>query len=231
MIRVTNLSIQQGAFALRDVSFEITKGQYGVMMGPTGCGKTTVLECICGLRSFMTGSVTIGDRHVTTLKPAERGIGYVPQESALFDTMNVFNNIAFSLKVRGWSSSTIEKRVNEMASILGIEPLLQRGTQNLSGGERQRVALGRALAFSPETLLLDEPISALDEDTRFLMEDLLRSIQRQIGVTVLHVTHSGVEAKRMADVMIRLENHRTNVTEHESVEQTAHKKSGPTGSG
>lgn len=204
MINVSGLAIQQGDFTLRDVSFTVPAGRYGVLMGSTGSGKTTVLECICGLRRISSGSVVIGDRDVTALKPAERGIGYVPQESALFNTMSVFENIAFSLSIRHWSQQDMRRRVQELAELLGIDHLLRRRPLHLSGGERQRVALGRALAFKPDTLLLDEPLSALDEDTRFRLEDLLRDVQREIGVTALHITHSPAEAQRMADLIIRI---------------------------
>ena len=132
----------------------------------------------------------------------------------------MFDNLAFSLSVRRWPGAKIRQRVHELAELLGIEYLLSRRPKNLSGGERQRVALGRALAFYPTTLLLDEPISALDEDTRSRMEGLLMSVQRRVSVTVLHITHSPTEARRMADLIIRINDGQFEETPNERPIQT-----------
>ncbi|MBY0526992.1 MAG: ATP-binding cassette domain-containing protein [Gemmataceae bacterium] len=199
MIAVSNLLVAQGNFSLRDVSFTVPTGQYGVLMGRTGSGKTTLLEVICGLRRVLSGRVQLLDRDVTALKPAERGVGYVPQDRALFATMTVREHLAFALEVRRWSRSAIRERVAELAQLLGIDELLHRYPVGLSGGEAQRVALGRALAMRPGVLLLDEPLSALDEGTREEMFDLLRAVRKQTEVTVLHITHSPSEAQRLAD--------------------------------
>jgi ABC-type sugar transport system ATPase subunit len=174
-------------------------------MGKTGCGKTTLLEAICGLRQVHAGRIVLLGRDVTQLKPAQRGVGYVPQDLALFPGHTVREHLAFALEVRRWSRAAIDARVRELAGLLGITHLLDRYPQGLSGGEAQRVALGRALAFHPPVLLLDEPLSALDEDTRSEMATLLRDVQRQTGVTTLHVTHSLTEARRLADRLFVLE--------------------------
>jgi molybdate/tungstate transport system ATP-binding protein len=205
VIAVRHLSIAQGTFALQDVSFEIPTGSYGVLMGRTGSGKTTILEAICGLRLPSGGSVVLMQRDVTHLKPAERGVGYVPQDRALFSTMTVRQHLAFALAVRRWSYRDIEERVTEMARLLGIQHLLHRYPAGLSGGEAQRVALGRALAMRPGVLLLDEPLSALDEETREEMFALLRDVRAQTAVTVLHITHSREEARRLADRVLLLQ--------------------------
>jgi ABC-type sulfate/molybdate transport systems ATPase subunit len=206
MITVENLSIQQGAFVLRDVTFSVPVGRYAVLMGRTGTGKTTILEAIGGLRPIRAGRITLSDVDVTRAKPASRNIGYVPQDAALFTAMSVRDNLAFALSVRRWSPERIAARVNELADLLGLAGLLERGSRGLSGGEAQRVALGRALAFHPPVLLLDEPLSALDEATRSEMYELLGSVRRHTGVTVLHVTHNAADADRLADMVLRLEN-------------------------
>ena len=205
MIRVENLAIVQGAFELRGVSFEVPTGAYGVLMGRTGCGKTSVLECVAGLRTAAAGRVVLHERDVTELAPGARGVGYLPQDAALFRTMTVYEHLAFALRLRSWSSADIDARVTELARLLGIEHLLRRRPFGLSGGEAQRVALGRALSFHPRILLLDEPLSSLDEETRGQMSELLKRVHQAEGATVLHVTHSRAEAERLGDVHFRLE--------------------------
>lgn len=199
MIAIDQLCVRAGSFALDGVCLHVATGQYAVLMGKTGCGKTTLLEVICGLKPARSGRIVLLDRDVTRLRPGERGVGYVPQDLALFPTLTVRDHLAFALEVRDWNSYTIRERVAGLAGLLGITHLLDRHPQGLSGGESQRVALGRALSFHPRILLLDEPLSALDEDTRGEMVALLRSVQRLTGVTTLHVTHSLTEARRLAD--------------------------------
>jgi len=204
-IHFDRISWQAGAFRLADVSFTVPTGSYAVLMGRTGCGKTSILEILCGLRPAQSGRVFIGERDVTDLPPGERGIGYVPQDGAMFPTMTVAEQIGFALRLRRKSASEIQDRVNELATHLGVAHLLDRLPQHLSGGERQRVALGRALAAKPSVLLLDEPLSALDEELRDDLATLLKKIQRDLGVTALHITHSRSEAARLADVLFRLD--------------------------
>jgi molybdate/tungstate transport system ATP-binding protein len=200
VIAVDNLSIHQGNFALSGISFHVPKGEYAVLMGRTGCGKTTLLEAICGLRPILPpGRIRLMDRDVTDLKPAERGIGYVPQDGALFPTMTVRDHLAFALEIRRWEKSRVDGAVSEIAALLGLDHLLRRKPPGLSGGEAQRVALGRALSFHPGILLLDEPLSALDEPTREEMYGLLQTVRTRTGVTALHVTHSLTEARALAD--------------------------------
>ena len=206
MITVEQLGLQQGAFALRNVTFAVPSGRYAVLMGRTGTGKTTLLEAIAGLRRVQSGRVTLSDRDVTRAKPAARNLGYVPQDAALFTSMTVRDNLGFALHVRRWPQEQVEARVNELAELLGLTGLLGRMAQGLSGGEAQRVALGRALAFRPPVLLLDEPLSALDDVTRGEICRLLQSVREHTGVTVLHVTHNAADADRLADMVLRLEN-------------------------
>ncbi len=206
MIGLQSISWRAGEFSLSDVSCMVPDGTYAVLMGPTGCGKTSIIEIICGLRKPARGKVVVGGKDVTNRQPGDRGIGYVPQDGALFPTMTVRDQIAFGLKVRKRPESEIEQRVSTLAEELGIADLLERRPHGLSGGERQRVALGRALAVDPKVLILDEPISALDEDMRDEMMTLLKRVQVEHAVTVLHVTHSSKEAERLADCVLRMEN-------------------------
>ena len=197
MIELENVTVRSGAFVLRNVTTVIPEGDYGVMMGGTGQGKTTILEAICGLKRVVGGKILLAGRDVTSLKPAERGIGFVPQDGALFPTMRIRDQVGFALSIRHRPQSDIKQRVDELAELLGIVPLLDRYPEGLSGGERQRIALGRALAARPSVLCLDEPLSALDESTRGEMYDLLGSIREVTGVTTLHITHSRIEARRL----------------------------------
>jgi molybdate/tungstate transport system ATP-binding protein len=206
MIRIDNLSLRVGAFAVTGLSLQVDQGQYAVLMGRTGSGKTTLLEAIAGLKLIRSGSIHLFDQDVTHLRPAERGVGYVPQDLALFPSMTVQEHLAFALTVRRWPSTAIARRVAELSELLDLGHLLQRRPFGLSGGESQRVALGRALAFHPRILLLDEPLSALDETTREEMYVLLREVQRSTQVTTLHVTHSRMEANRLADRLLVLHN-------------------------
>jgi ABC-type sugar transport system ATPase subunit len=209
MIRVHNLSLSAGQFALRNVSFEVPTGDYAVLMGRTGSGKTTILEAVCGLRQISAGTIFLGNRdggrEVSVLPPAKRGIGYVPQDRALFQTMTVYENLAFGLEIRNADRQSIESRVKELAELLGIGHLLRRKPQGLSGGESQRVALGRALAIRPDILCLDEPLSALDDDTRLEIYELLKSVKKHEHVTTLHSTHHLGEAIELADLILKLD--------------------------
>jgi len=204
MISLRNITVQAGAFRLRDLSLEIPAGSHTALMGRTGSGKTTLLEGLCGLRPVLSGSVRIGGREVTALPPGERGIGLVPQDGALFDHLTVRQHLVFALEVRGWSEDRQASRCQELADWLHLTPLLDRLPDGLSGGERQRVALGRALAFHPPILCLDEPLSALDDETRAEMVGVLSGIRARTGITTLHITHNRSEAERLADRILLL---------------------------
>jgi ABC-type sugar transport system ATPase subunit len=205
MIDLADVTIQSGPFSLSGVSLSIPAGAYAVLMGGTGQGKTTILEAICGLRSVTAGRIVLDQRDVTRVKTADRGLGYVPQDLALFPTMSVREHLEFALRLRRWKQTDIDERVLQLSDELGIGPLLGRGVRGLSGGESQRVALGRALSFRPRILLMDEPLNALDERTRDRLCELLRSVQRLERLTTLHITHSRVEAQLVADRLYVLE--------------------------
>jgi ABC-type sugar transport system ATPase subunit len=204
MISLRHITVQAGGFQLRDLSMEIPTGSHTALMGRTGSGKTTLLEGICGLRSIRSGSIWIGDREVTNLPPGQRGIGLVPQDGALFDHLTVRQHLEFALEVRGWVPERRETRSRELAEWLSLTPLLDRLPAGMSGGERQRVALGRALAFNPPVLCLDEPLSALDDQTRGEIVAVLTEIRNRTGITILHITHNRSEAERLADRILHL---------------------------
>jgi ABC-type sugar transport system ATPase subunit len=205
VIAVEGLTIRQRAFALGPVTFQVPTGRYGVLMGRTGSGKTTLLEVIAGLRRPAGGRVLLRGRDVTALPPADRGLGYVPQDGAVFRTMTVRENLAFALTVRRAPAAGVAARVSVLADWLGLAHLLDRPAVGLSGGEAQRVALGRALAFRPDVLLLDEPLSGLDEPTRDGLLEVLDGVRKAGPATVLHVTHSRAEADRLGEVVLRIE--------------------------
>ena len=204
MISLRQITVQAGGFQLRDLSMEIPTGSHTALMGRTGSGKTTLLEGICGLRSIRSGSIWIGDREVTHLPPGQRDIGFVPQDGALFDHLTVRQHLEFALEVRGWVPERRETRSRELAEWLGLTPLMNRLPAGMSGGERQRVALGRALAFHPPVLCLDEPLSALDDQTRGEIVAVLTEIRNRTGITILHITHNRSEAERLADRILHL---------------------------
>lgn len=204
MIELDHLTLQVGGFRLNDLSCRIPRGSHTALMGRTGAGKTTLLEAICGLRPVISGVVRIDGQDVTHAPPGARGLGFVPQDGALFAHLTVRQHLAFALDLRRWPARQIAERVDELAGWLRLKPLLDRHPQGLSGGESQRVALGRALAFHPAVLCLDEPLSALDDETRAEICDVLTDIRRRTGVTLLHITHNRHEAARLADRILQL---------------------------
>lgn len=198
MIEVQQVEIRAGEFSVSNVSFQILAGEYAVLMGRTGIGKTTILEAICGLRKIAAGIIRIGGQDVTRLLPGDRRVGYVPQDLALFPTLSVRQHLEFAPRLQRMPKQDMAHCVDGLASQLGITSLMQRSVRDLSGGEAQRVAIGRALAMQPAVLLLDEPLSALDQQTRRDTAQMLEQLKRD-KVTVLHVTHNEEEAELLGD--------------------------------
>ncbi|MEI6714096.1 MAG: ATP-binding cassette domain-containing protein [Verrucomicrobiota bacterium] len=205
MIRFENIFWRTRDFSLENISFTVPTGSYAVLMGRTGCGKTSIVEMLCGLRTPASGRLFIGTRDITEIPPGDRSIGYVPQDAALFHTMSIRDNIGFALRIRNRPRSEIASNVEALAERLSISHLLERRPEHLSGGERQRVALGRALAAKPAALVLDEPLSAVDDDMRLELIKLLKEIQRSFSITALHITHHRQEALQLADCLFRIE--------------------------
>lgn len=199
MIEIKDLSINLGEFFLKDINLTIGDGEYFVILGPTGAGKTILIECVAGLHRIRKGEIRIDGKDTTYLAPEERSIGYVPQDYVLFPFLNVADNIAFGLRQAKYPKAYIEEKVETLVNLMGVSHLLHRDTRSLSGGEKQRVALARALALSPAVLLLDEPLSSLDLQTSKYLRLELRRIHKELGVTTLHITHNHVEAEEMAD--------------------------------
>ena len=190
---------------LKGVDLEIRDGEFMVFVGPSGCGKSTLLRVIAGLEDITEGELRIGGRVVNDVPPAERGIAMVFQSYALYPHMNLFDNMAFGLKLAKVPPAEIETAVNNAAKILHIEHLLQRKPKDLSGGQRQRVAIGRAIVRKPEVFLFDEPLSNLDTALRVKMRYEFAKLHEQFRTTMVYVTHDQVEAMTLADRIVVLQ--------------------------
>ena len=193
----------EGRPVLRGVDLEAPGGRITAVLGPSGCGKTTLLKAIAGLVEVLSGRVLFGDKDVTGLPPEKRNVGMVFQDLALFPHMNVFENVAFGLRVRGLPESEVRRRVKWALELVGLDPgeFAGRRVTELSGGQRQRVALARALVVEPEVLLMDEPLAHLDYKIRQRLVWELRRLQRRLGATMIYVTHDQWEAMELADVL------------------------------
>lgn len=188
-----------GFHAIRDLSLTIHDGEFLILVGPSGCGKSTALRMIAGLEDVSDGDLTIGGRSVVDVAPKDRDIAMVFQNYALYPHMTVFDNIAFSMKLARKSKAEREERVRAVAKTLQLEALLDRKPALLSGGQRQRVAMGRAMVREPAAFLMDEPLSNLDAKLRVQMRAEIATLQRELGVTTIYVTHDQIEAMTMGD--------------------------------
>lgn len=184
---------------VRDINLFVPDKEFIVLVGPSGCGKTTTLRMIAGLEEITDGKIFIDDKIINDIPPKDRDIAMVFQNYALYPHMNVFENMAFGLKLRKYDKNEIQKRVEEAAKILGIENLLDRKPKALSGGQRQRVALGRAIVRKPKVFLFDEPLSNLDANLRVQMRTEISRLHNQIETTMIYVTHDQIEAMSMGD--------------------------------
>jgi len=204
MIEIQDLAVANGTFKLQNINLTVQTGQYAVLTGPTGCGKSTLLETICGLKRHSSGKILLDNQPIHLLPPAQRQIGFVPQDAALFPGMTVENQIGFSLSVRKLNRQFCEQRITELIELLELSDLRTRTPTGLSGGEKQRVAIGRALAFRPRLLCLDEPLSAIDASMRHRMVNRLKSIHATEGISILHVTHYPDELREIDSVQFEI---------------------------
>ncbi len=188
-----------GTVAVNDVSMEIGDGEFMVLVGPSGCGKSTLLRIVAGLEELTTGEVVIGERIVTDVAPKGRDIAMVFQSYALYPHMTVRKNLGIGLKLRRTPKAEIERKVNDVAQILGLDRLMERKPNELSGGQRQRVAIGRAMVREPQAFLMDEPLSNLDAKLRVQMRGELARLRDRLHTTTIYVTHDQVEAMTLGD--------------------------------
>ncbi len=195
---------ENGFVAIKGARFEVKDGELLVLVGPSGCGKSTLLRMIAGLETITGGTLSIGGRVVNEVVPKDRDIAMVFQSYALYPHMSVAENLAFGLKLRSMPRAEIDRRVGDVAAILGLEEVLQRRPGQLSGGQRQRVALGRALVREPSVFLLDEPLSNLDAKLRLSMRAEIARLHRRLGTTMIYVTHDQVEAMTLGQRIVVL---------------------------
>lgn len=198
-IEIQRLCFQIGSFEMTDLYLNVERGAYFVLTGPNGSGKSLLLKLLCGIYQPLSGVIQINGCDVHDLPPWERRIGYVPQEGGLFPNRSVGGNIGFGLEVRRVAGEKRVEKIEHVADLLGITHLLERMPAGLSGGERQKASLARALVLEPDILLLDEPVSAIDEQSRDTVCRELREIQRSLGITTLHVSHNRLETELVAD--------------------------------
>lgn len=201
MVKFENIEIKYGDFvAIENLNLDIKEGEFFTFLGPSGCGKTTSLRALVGFLSLSKGKVYVGDKDVTNLPVEKRNIGMVFQSYALFQTMSVYDNIAFGMKVKKASKTEIDQKVHEVAAKIKItESQLKKNVSDLSGGQQQRVALARAIVLVPKILCLDEPLSNLDAKLRIDMRMELKRLQKELGITTLYVTHDQEEALTLSD--------------------------------
>ncbi|HEY3452483.1 MAG TPA: ABC transporter ATP-binding protein [Myxococcales bacterium] len=198
-LHVRNLSRRFGAFTLDRLNLRVGDGEYWVLLGPSGCGKSLLLQTLTGLHEPDEGSILLGERDVTGEPPERRDIGLVFQQAALFPHYTVAGNIEYGLKARGLPEAERRRRVDEAVSALRLTSVVGRPVATLSGGEAQRVAIARALAIRPAVLLLDEPLSLVDHNTRLELQAEIKRIHAEFKLTTVHVTHSREEARAMGD--------------------------------
>jgi len=202
-LKVKNLKKSYGdKLIFENIYFEGKKGEFITLLGPSGCGKSTLLRCIAGLSSVDSGKIILNDKDITKLAPQKRNIGMVFQNYALFPNLTVFENVAFGLKIKKMDKKELKKRVEKMLKLVELEKFVKSYPHNLSGGQAQRVALARSLVMKPDLLLLDEPLSALDAKIRKHLRVQIKTIQKELDLTTIFVTHDQEEALELSDKII-----------------------------
>lgn len=225
MIQIKNLNVKLSGFSLHNIDLTVEKGKFFTLLGPTGAGKTVVLESAIGIIPITNGRVIINGKDVTRLPPEKRGIGIVYQDFALFPHLTVYQNITYGLRYHKINGKEPGRNLSFIVKRLSLDPLLQRSVVNLSGGEKQRVALARALAVDPSALLLDEPLSALDPNFREDIREIIKRLHIETGITVLMVTHDFTEAHFLAQRTAIINNGRIEQTG--SIAEVFHRPSTP----
>ncbi|GLI04137.1 2-aminoethylphosphonate ABC transporter ATP-binding protein [Paenibacillus tyrfis] len=206
-LSIRQLSKSFGSFtALKQVNLDMYKNEFVCLLGPSGCGKTTLLRLIAGLESPTEGQIAVDGKDITTLPPAKRNFGMVFQSYALFPNLTAYQNVAYGLQNKKWSKKDIDFKVREAFALVDLEHVMQRYPSQLSGGQQQRIALARAIVLSPDMLLLDEPLSALDAKVRVKLRQEIRELQTKLGITTIMVTHDQEEALTMADRIVVMNN-------------------------
>lgn len=207
MLELKNVSRNWDGFSLKNINIKIGLGEYYVLLGPTGSGKTLLLSTIAGIYFPSEGKILLKNNDITSLPPEKRHIGYVFQKNYLFPHMSVKKNIVYGMKYRGFAKNEVNKTLDFLNDILGLSSLIERhDTPFLSGGEAQKVALARSLAIKPDLLLLDEPMSSLDADNRNNIIKTLKRINKELKITTIHVTHDITEAKSLAHRIGHIQN-------------------------
>ncbi len=210
MIELIDVGLQRGSFRLPATSLKIDARQCCVITGAAGTGKTTIAEALCGLQSIDTGTLLLRDQVANNIPVAQRGIGYLPQDVALFPNMSVSANIGFGLSVNRWPKEKKRARISELADQLQLNELLQRVPRQLSGGQQKRVAMARAIAIFPDIICLDEPFVSLDDDSKTLITDLLSDLRSKSAPTILVVTHQPQWITEISDFEYRVQSRSAN---------------------
>ena len=205
-LKVDHITMEfDGKVTLQDISFEVTDGEFLSILGPSGCGKTTLLRILIGLLTPISGKILKDGQEITNTHPAQRGMGIVFQNYALFENMTVLENVTYAVKLRRDLKSLAEEKATTLLRKLGLGDHLKKKPQELSGGQQQRVAIARTLVLNPDIILFDEPMSALDVDTRLALRKELKEIQREFGTTMIYITHDQEEAFALSDRILVME--------------------------
>lgn len=191
---------------LNSVSFDIKQGEFFSILGPSGCGKTTLLRCLIGIEHPESGSIEKNGVDITNANPKDRGMGIVFQNYALFPNMTVYQNIAYALKARKMAKEDIDKKVRQIIDDVGLSDHINKKPRQLSGGQQQRVAIARTLVLSPDLVLFDEPMSALDSDIRMQLRALIKEVQKKRGISMVYITHDQEEAFSLSDRIMVMNN-------------------------